>query len=146
MKRYLIACYMMALAGALCLGCTSDTDEVTDENGDTSGEVITEPSDDDLVENATFSTVVGIVYSGTTASVTNAASGVTVSQSGANVVITSTIEGVEYVLSGTTTAGSLKIYSDYKFKLNFNGVDITSTSGPAINIQSHKRAIAVLTA
>ena len=43
---------MMALAGALCLGCTSDTDEVTDENGDTSGEVITEPSDDDLVENA----------------------------------------------------------------------------------------------
>ena len=37
---------MMALAGALCLGCTSDTDEVTDENGDTSGEVITEPSDD----------------------------------------------------------------------------------------------------
>ena len=145
MKRYLIACYMMALAGALCLGCTSDTDEVTDENGDTSGEVITEPSDDDLVENATFSTVVGIVYSGTTASVTNAASGVTVSQSGANVVITSTIEGVEYVLSGTTTAGSLKIYSDYKFKLNFNGVDITSTSGPAINIQSHKRVFAVLT-
>ena len=58
--------------------------------------------------------------------------GVTVSQSGANVVITSTIEGVEYVLSGTTTAGSLKIYSDYKFKLNFNGVDITSTSGPAM--------------
>ncbi|GAK37595.1 hypothetical protein JCM15093_2858 [Bacteroides graminisolvens DSM 19988 = JCM 15093] len=57
MKRYVIVCYMMTLAGALCLGCTSDTDEMTDENGDTSGEVITEPSDDDLVENATFSTV-----------------------------------------------------------------------------------------
>ena len=26
---------MLALAGALCLGCTSDTDEVTDENDDT---------------------------------------------------------------------------------------------------------------
>lgn len=99
-------------------------------------------TEEDFVENATFSSTVTIAYSGSNASVSNGA-GVTVSQSGGHVTINSSVEGVEYVLSGTTTDGSFKIYSDYKFKLTLAGVDITNSTGAAINIQSSKRAFIV---
>lgn len=100
---------------------------------------------DDLVENSSFTTTVSIVF-GTTTTFTNPleGNGVTVTQSGNNIVITSTSKAVAYSLSGTTANGSLKIYSDNKFKLTLNGVNITNTTGPAINIQSSKRAFVVL--
>ncbi len=143
MKKYLLLILLTLVAVAFCMACTSDSEEDEDNNGDNSEEV-TESTEDDLVENSVFGTTVSVSFSGTSATVTNSVTGVSVSQSGADVVITSTVEGVEYLLSGTTTSGSFKIYSDYKFKLTLNGVDITSSSGPAINVQSHKRVFAVL--
>ncbi len=116
----------------------SDTDFV-----DAPDIVITDSSDDeyeDFVENATFDSQIEIVYSEDAATVTGEVSGVTVSQNGAYVTIDSTVSGVEYILSGTTSSGSLKVYSSKKFKLTLNGVDLTSTQGAAINIQSGKRA------
>lgn len=99
-------------------------------------------TDEDFIENASFTSTVNIVFDGTTASVTNGA-GVTVTTDGAHVTVNSAVEGVEYVLSGSTTNGSLKVYSDYKMKITLSGVTITNPSGVAINIQSSKRAYIV---
>jgi trimeric autotransporter adhesin len=103
------------------------------------------PSPFDLaqVDSMTFAAspgVVSIAYSGTTATVDNpyASYGVSVAVTGADVVVTSTasVAGIEYRLSGTTTDGMFKIDSDEDFELALNGVQITNTNGPAINVQA----------
>jgi len=45
------------------------------------------------------------------------------------------------VLSGTAKNGSFKIYGDSRMGLYLNGVNITNSNGPAINIQNNKRVI-----
>ncbi|MDR6195289.1 carbohydrate-binding domain-containing protein [Siphonobacter sp. SORGH_AS_0500] len=102
-------------------------------------------SPDDLLANATFTSTVTITY-GSTITVDNplAGKGVTVTESNGDVVVNSTVSEVAYVISGTSTNGSLKVYSDKKFKLTLNGVNLTNNDGPAINIQSSKRAFIVL--
>lgn len=106
----------------------SDSEEEIDE------------SDEDFVENTTFGYTVQVAYSGTSATVTGLPSGVTADVSGGDVTITSTIAAVEYLLTGETTDGSFKIYSDKKYKLTLDGVSITNGDGPALNLQSSKRA------
>ncbi len=125
-------------------------DDVSDTGFTDAVETIPTNSDDDeyedYVENATFSSQISIAWSGSSASVSGSVSGVTVTQSGGHVTVNSTVAGVEYILSGTATDGSLKVYSDKKFKLTLNGVSLTSTKGAAINIQADKRAYVVVTA
>ena len=99
---------------------------------------------EDYVENSTFDTTVAIAFANGSATATNVPEGVTVTSDGADVVVSSTIGGVAYELSGTTTDGSLKIYSDKKLKLVLRGVSITNPTGAAINIQSKKRVFVVL--
>ena len=65
-------------------------------------------------------------------------------ENGHVVVQANTEEELTYALSGKTTEGSLKIYSTKKFELLMNGVDLTNNSGPAINIQSGKKATITL--
>ncbi len=67
--------------------------------------------------------------------------GVTVVVTGTHVVATSTITNKElnYVLSGITPNGSLKIYGNYKFGIVLNGVGITNPSGAAVNNQCGKK-------
>ena len=91
----------------------------------------------DYLENSKFDKQVTIVYNGDDATVTTI-DGVEYTKSGAHVVINST-KKVEYVVSGTTSDGSLKIYSEDKFELTLNNVSITNKSGAAINIQTKKR-------
>lgn len=97
--------------------------------------------DEDIINEDEFVNKVYITYNGTTATITNPfeGAGIDIAQTGAYLVVSSTIEGVEYIVSGTTNNGSLKMYSDYKLKLTLNGTNITSTDGPAINIQCGKR-------
>lgn len=151
------------LVMACCVSCSKDDSSVdtsgTGTNADGSvnidsvsfastapeGNTDTAADEDDLLANSTFSSVVSIQF-GSTVSITNPLSGkgVTVTESDGDVTITATVAEVEYELSGTTSSGSVKIYSDKKFKLTLNGVSITNNDGPAINIQSSKRAFIVL--
>ncbi|MEJ1241681.1 carbohydrate-binding domain-containing protein [Chryseolinea sp. T2] len=101
--------------------------------------------DDDLIENSTFDKTVLITF-GSPTEILNPlqGAGVEIADDNGDVIITSTIKGVAYELSGITSNGSVKIYSDNKFKLTLNGVQITNSDGPAINIQSSKTAFVVL--
>ena len=109
------------------------------------GSTATAANPDDIITNSTFSSTVTIGF-GSTIAISNplAAKGVTITQANGDVVINSTASEVAYELTGTTTNGSVKIYSDKKFKLTLNGVNITNKDGPAINIQSGKRVFLVL--
>lgn len=94
---------------------------------------------EDYVENSEFNSLLKIVFADNTATVEGEIEGVTPIIEGAFVTIQSTVSKVEYEVSGTTTNGGLKIYSEKKFKLTLSGVNITNTQGSALNIQSKKR-------
>lgn len=122
---------------------TFDVSIDTSTLAETEGEIPAD--DDDYVENTTFTQSLSIVYDGTTATCDKTIDNVTVTIDGADVTINSlTDEKVSYTISGTTTDGSLKIYSSKKFQLVLNGVSITNPTAAAINIQSSKRAYVVL--
>ncbi|HEY1196566.1 carbohydrate-binding domain-containing protein [Flavobacterium sp.] len=156
-KTYFYCCLFL---GVFTISCSKDNDADEDDNtvttdnpvtisataakGTSEGSSETGANADDLLANSTFSSTVKITYNGTTATVENAVTGVTVASSGADVTITSTVAEVAYEVTGTTTDGMLKIYSDKKYKLTLNGVSIKNNDGPAINIQSGKRAFIVL--
>lgn len=119
--------------------CKKDT--ITADESDT-----TDLSDDDFVTNArdtTLANAVLIDYAGDTVKITNPfeGNGVAVTKANGDVVVTATTLTTEinYVLSGKIKEGSVKIYSDLKFNLVMNGVSITNSKGPAINIQSGKK-------
>lgn len=114
----------------------SETPPVTD--------IVDPDSEDDFVEGFEITTTVRIIFAGTDATIENSAEEVSITKSGAGVTAVSTIKGVEYIVSGTTSDGFLKIYSDYKFKLSLDAANITNLSGPAINIQSGKRCFVVM--
>lgn len=125
------------------LGIISCKTASEDEVIETGEEVIVDGDFDTKTKDTTLANAVVIKYSGTTATVTNPleSSGVKVVVTNGNVVVTSTTTTTEvnYVLSGSTTNGSFKIYSDYKFNLVLNGTSIVNSSGSAINIQSGKK-------
>lgn len=94
------------------------------------------------------SNTVNIVYNGASATVTaadNVAGYVTATVSGAHVTIdqsnTDAVDGAEitYVLSGSTTDGSLTLSGSYKCTVSLAGVTMTNPSGAAINITNSKR-------
>ena len=93
---------------------------------------------------------VTIAYAGTTATVTIpeelAEEVVCTSGNSADVVInnSNTFNEVTYKVSGSSTAGSLTITQNYKMTLQLNGVDLTSTTGGAVNIQCGKRIDVVM--
>ncbi len=136
--------------GGTSSSTTTDTDtsldfevswEVFPESGYTDATDSPSSTDDadDFVENSSFTSTINIAYDGTTATVAGEVDGVEVTVDGAYVTVNSSAKAVEYVLTGATTDGSFKVYSEKKFKLTLAGADITSTQGAAINIQSKKR-------
>ncbi|MFB9079311.1 carbohydrate-binding domain-containing protein [Flavobacterium procerum] len=152
--------YLYFLLGLFVVSCSKDNDSNEDDanietenpitisaaeaKGTAEGSSETGANDDDLIANSTFTSTVKITFSGTNATVENAVTGVKIDVSGADVTVTSTVAAVAYEITGSTTDGMLKIYSDKKYKLTLNGVSIKNNNGPAINIQSGKRAFVVL--
>ncbi len=109
----------------------------------TNGETKTMPNTEvSKVTLGEATSVVEVKYNGSDAEIINpfAFEGVTVTKIGADVVVTSTSTSeITYELTGTTTTGSLKVYSDTKFNLNMNNVSITNDDGAAINVQTGKK-------
>jgi hypothetical protein len=97
---------------------------------------------DSLTFASSSSSFVSIAYSGATVTVDNPFEtlGVTVEVDAADVIVTAAagIEGIDYVLSGSSTDGMFKIYSDHDFNLHLDGVTLTNQDGPPINIQAHQ--------
>lgn len=77
-----------------------------------------------------------ITFSGTEASISGQISGDTITTNGANVVIKAHSKGTIFEVSGTTTSGSVKIYSEKKFELLLSSASITNPDSAAINIQN----------
>jgi len=98
----------------------------------------------DYVENTSWSTTVRITLDGETATVAGNPSSVIVTIDGAHVTVTSAAKRVRYIVTGTTANGSLKFYSERKFQLQLDGVDITNPTGAAINNQCGKSLYVVL--
>lgn len=173
MKKVMISMMLLASFSLLTKSCSSDDDssDGTSLDGtDTSGQSVegtvsvlsdvatldislntealsetetVDASDNDYIENTTFTKTVNIAFNGTQATLGGDIDGseIAVTTSGAHVTVTSsTSDFVTYAVSGTATDGSLKIYSKKKFCLALDGASITNPSGPAINIQSGKRA------
>lgn len=116
------------LAGAVWLGCAA-----------------VQAADDDYVEATSFPQTVAIAFAGAAATVSNGAgAGVTCQQDGANLAITSTVAGVEYLVSGMATNASLKIGSSQPLKLTLAGVNLASATNPAIGVWTSNRCFVVL--
>lgn len=95
---------------------------------------------DFFYELNTFNNTVVVTYNGSTASVASNNSSIKSYVTGAYVALDMTsVSGVEVIVKGKSADGGLKIYSENKYKLTLNGVDLTSKRGPAINSQSGKR-------
>jgi hypothetical protein len=113
----------------------ADDVPVTDEN---------DSAYNDYVENSAWNKVISITFDGGQAVVSGSVPGVGVQSDGAHVVVTNISGPVKFIVSGTTTDGSLKFYGDKRFQLLLNGVDITNPHGAAINSQSGKSMYVVL--
>lgn len=141
MTNVKILFFFIWLGCSLLVSCSSDEILDTDED-----EGIDYNVDDDFDTNSrdlVFTDAVTIAFTASGVNIDNpfSAKGVSVAETNGHVIVTSTITDTEvnYVLSGNTTDGSVKIYSDYKFGLIFNGISIINTDGPAVNIQSGKK-------
>ncbi len=100
------------------------------------------PDEEDVMDGNEFTTEVAIDLSNPVAKTEN---GVAVTASGGHVTANhSATKGVCYVVSGTTTNGSLTIVGDKKYAVRLNGVNITNPDSAALNLLSSKRAFVVL--
>ena len=115
-----------------------------DEGSESIQEDEDEPDYGDYVENTSWATTVRITFDGDSVTVTGTPSTVIASIEGAHVTIISTAKHVRYIVTGTTSDGSLKFYSERKFQLQLNGADITNPHGAAINNQCGKSLYLVL--
>ena len=130
-KTFLLSCAIGIFAGNFIIGQTLPVE-------------MTKAEQDDLVENSSFPNMVRINYSGNTATVSTAPNGVTVNAVGSKVSVDSSIEGLDLVLSGNSTNGSLSVKTTNKAKITLNGLTLNNNDGPAINISTGKRTFIVL--
>lgn len=145
MKKVSVFLLGMTIAMAACSkesiisnsGSTSSTTPSTDTDSFA--------NDEDEISNTSFDRTISIVWSSSGATVTGDANGI-VSVSGADVTAnnTGTTEKVKYELSGSSSSGSLKLYSNNKQALVLNGLTLTNPSGAAINNQGKKRCYVVV--
>ncbi len=101
--------------------------------------------DDDYIANTTIARTVYINYNTTGDATVSGDDAGLVTISGNRVTANNTTSDVIlYVLSGTTSDGFFKLYSNKKQAIMLNGANITNPTGAAINNQSKKRTFVVL--
>ena len=133
MKKYLFPVLLAGLTLGLTVSCGDDDTKSVDD-------YITIPDDgDDDSQVAISDTIaISITWSGSEVVLSGDSSSIC-SVNGADVTITSTSNRfLLLTLSGTTSDGSLLVYSLKKYGIIFNGVNITNQDGPAINNQCDK--------
>ena len=119
---------------------TVSIDKTTEEP--TSEATAQYPRDGDAPSANSFTMLVNIDMSNP---VDAAIDGVTIKVDGQKVTADhGNTEGVCYVLTGTTADGSLVINGNTNFELNLNGVDITSGSTTAIDLESKGNAYLIV--
>lgn len=99
---------------------------------------------ENYVENYSIKNTIKIEWNSSAAIISGTVEGVNITSNGADIIIKSTVKGMQYILSGNCTDGMISIYSDYKFRLDLDNLALANNDGPAINIQSGKRAYVVL--
>ncbi|UKK68305.1 carbohydrate-binding domain-containing protein [Prevotella communis] len=100
------------------------------------------PDEEDMLENNDFSTEVAIDLSNP---VSKTVDGVEITVNGSHVTANHGSEKkVCYVVSGSTTNGSLTILGEKKYAVKLNGVSITNPDSAALNLLSNKRAFVIL--
>lgn len=106
--------------------------------GDNGDDALNTNSQDINYENA-----VTIAFSSNGVTIDNpfSSDGVEIESNDSHVIIRSSVINTEinYILSGITNDGSVKIYGEAAFGLIMNGVGITNLYGAAINIQSKEK-------
>ena len=155
---------LMVGATAMLMACSKDDDTTTTTTttGTSSGNITIGTANttsssalgntgngkdtSDLLANNSFANTVTIAFSGTSASISNSVSGVSITQSNGVVTVNSTATGVNYKVSGTTSSGQLAITSSNAFKLTLNGANITNASGAAIQVASNVKGFVELVA
>lgn len=103
--------------------------------------------DEDFVDHASndfkFDNTAIVILDDDNTAINNAVDETEIYMEDGNLIVNST-KKMTLILKGTLH-GNVQVYKpDGKFKLVLDGVDITSDSGPAINIQSEKRSFLVL--
>ena len=101
----------------------------------------TNPADEtynDYWENNPWTVSVKVTYNDGEATVSTSNSRVKYTIEGAHVTIRSTASRMHIVASGETADGSLKVYSDYKYRLTLDGLSLANSHGAAINNQCGK--------
>ena len=122
------------------LSFTVNIDKTTAEPATTTAASYPEASDD--ISKNTFETIVNIDMSNPQAKEEN---GVTITVNGNDVTAShGSTSGVQYVVTGSTSDGSLTIDGKADFLLNLNDATITSTRGVALDIESKNKAFVVL--
>ena len=122
------------------LSFTVNIDKTTAEPVTTTAASYPEASDD--ISANTFANIINIDMSNPVAKEEN---GVTITVNGNDVTVShGSTEGVQYVVTGTTSDGSLTIDGKTDFLLNLNDATITSTRSTALDIESKGKAFVVL--
>ena len=148
MKRVLL---LMVLSGLMLPACQEDIIATTEDPVETPAKNDDDQDpeegqgDYDDITLTDFSRTISIKWNGSSASVEGDDNGI-VSVSGTDVTVDNRNhdEFVRYELSGSSSDGSLKVYSLRRLALVLNSLELTNAGGAAINVQTHKRTFVVL--
>ena len=149
MKRVLT---LFLTASLFFYGCNPDSIDITTDPVDTSHTGNDDDKDPeekqgdwDDISLTEFSRTISISWNGSSATVSGDENGI-VKINGADVTVDNSghDEFVRYELSGSSSDGSLKIYSLRRLALILNSLDLTNAGGAAINVQTHKRTFVIL--
>lgn len=156
MKIFKPIAAITAIAALILLpGCRKSFDITDDEIEKGNPATIDPANEDDDVSSFAEAYILSVVYSGGSATWTLTDSlgtavatpdSLSVSVSGAGVTVNN--EGsytVKYVLSGSSSAGFFKLYSNRRQEIELSDLSLTGSNGAAINNQSDKRTYIVLT-
>lgn len=123
--------FLLLIAAVTIVACKNDDTDFSSYTNASSSSSSTDPVPEDAIK------VISITYNGGSVTVSgDDANYVTIN--GADVTVTSEIDSLLLILSGTTTDGSLLVNRQKKYGIKLNGVSINNVDGPAINNQGSK--------